>query len=261
LPWAGHIYSSSKYWYRIDPQTLKVEQLTHAATPLWFSGCGVSAHYGLVAWQGSKLFQVRIGPTDQPIAPAEILYAYVPADRRERHARAVEAIQKLGGSVDSSSSVTQVHLPKQWKGGDAGLATLQDLYSVRHLSLVEAPVTGEGLRYVAALADLQGLNLVETKVTDKDLVHLQNLPHLAYLRLAGTAGGNEFSDAGLKTLAGIKSLHKLTLYGRGFTDQALESMKNMPNLKELYLDDTAIGNRSLDEFRRSRPGFMWSKFD
>ena len=150
---------------------------------------------------------------------------------------------------------TQVCLSKQWKGGDDGLALLQDLYNLRVLSLVQAPVTGEGLRYVAALADLEALELVETKVTDKDLVHIQNMSQLTRLRLEGTAAGNEFSDAGLKALAGAKSLCTLTLYGRGFTDQALETMKDMPNLKELVLLDTAISNRLLDEFRRSRPGF------
>ncbi len=258
LPWAGQIYCGGAHWYRIDPQTLEVQQLTRSPIRWWFEGYAVSAHFGMVAWRNGQLFQVRIVAEDQPVFGPDVLYDFVPTDRRQRHARAVEAIQKLGGSVSHitmDGRVTQVYLSKQWKGGDAGLALLQDLHKLRILSLVQAPVTGEGLRYVSALADLQALDLVETKVTDKDLVHIQNMPRLTRLRLEGTAAGNEFSDAGLKALTGAKSLCELTLYGRGFTDQALEPMKGLPNLMELELHDTAISNRLLDEFRRSRPGF------
>lgn len=263
LPWAGQIYSGGANWYCLDPQTLKVDKLTRSPLSVYFNGHAVSAHFGLVAWRAGQLFQVSIGTADQPVFGPDVLYEYVPVDRRQRHASAAEAIRKLGGSVGNvmmnGGRGTQVFLSKQWKGGDAGLAGLQDLHNVRWLSLVQAPVTGEALRYVGGLADLNELNLVETKVTDKDLVQLQNLPRLESLRLEGTAGGNEFSDAGLKTLAGIKSLRYLTLYGPGFTDQAVEPMKNMPELRKVRLHDTAIGNRLLDEFRQSRPGFSWSK--
>jgi hypothetical protein len=166
----------------------------------------------------------------------------------------------IAGPERTNPVVSKVFLPKEWKGGDEGLAHLHDVYCVGILCMVQAPVTDEGLRHLAALSNLEYLDLVQTKATDKGLVHLQALVHLKGLHLEGTAGGSEFSDAALKVVAELPELESLKLYGPGFTDEALQYLQRMPNLVHLWLTDTAIDKQRLEDLRRSRPGLDWRKY-
>lgn len=63
LKYDGAIYNPGAHWRRIDPQTWRVERLTGSELPaeLQFEHYGVSAHYGLVAWElGGRFYRVSI---------------------------------------------------------------------------------------------------------------------------------------------------------------------------------------------------------
>jgi hypothetical protein len=267
----GALYNPGPEWRRIDPSSWHVEMLTDVPLPLRyrFQHYGVSAHYGLVAWNtGDRLYGVSI---DRPLSLPEdlaVLYPHVPAERRAGHHDAVQAIRSMGGSIDAQWGDcphrwartkayqwrTIVYLPEAWQGGDDGLRRLADLHNLRDLYLVRANVSDEGLTTLGRIESLESLYLVETQATDAGLVHLKGLDQLVYLRAEGTSGGREFSDAGLAPLPHLPRLEKLALYGPGFTDAGLETLGAVPNLRELRLLDTRITKAGLSKLTTSRQG-------
>ncbi len=271
VPWGGHkllyhdgvLYSPGSYWVRIDPDTLQYERLNRAPLPPEHSFCqyGVSAHYGLIAWEShaelarygskKKLYRVIVDPNAPP------RFVNVPAEFRKQHQLAVDAIRESGGLVDAANNDpavgTRVAIPMQWKAGDEGLAHLKDIYNLCALYLFRL-MTNDSLAYLKPLKDLRVLNICENQVTDKGLVHVQGLRNLTELRLEGNVDGKEFTDAGLKTLKGLSQLKNLTLYGEGFTDAGLKALDHFPQLKKLVLYDTAITSAALAELEKRRPG-------
>lgn len=224
-----------------------------------FENYGVSAHYGIIAWNADdRLYQVSIDAAAPPARDPEILHPHIAAELHEKHHRAVTAIRELGGSVDALWGTSQrhvnsrnlywrtlVYLSEDWRGGDRGLTHLQDLQGPLELYLVRADVSDEGMTLIGTLAELNLLEIVETKVTDAGLRELPKLEKLIECRLEGTAGANEFPDRGLAYLGGMKSLRTVTLYGEGFTDAGLRNFENPRNIYELHLYDTAFTGSGL----------------
>ncbi len=280
LPHGEELVLPGNCWLALDPQTWEVELLASPFLPRQtpFARYGVSAHYGLVGWSGrGPLYRFTIEPVPDPAAGAEAHYPFLPADRREAHHRAVQAIRRLGGSVDVHWSFcphrvpslpgtllpnpsttfpmewrTTVYLPAGWKGGDEGLSHLAGLYRLADLYLVQAPISSTGLRAIKDIDTIESLYLVETAVTDAGLVHLRRLEELVYLRLEGAAGGGEFTRRGLRHLAALPQLRKLTIYGPGFSDEAIPALEKLPALEELLLLDTQITTAALETLAEAR---------
>jgi hypothetical protein len=79
------------------------------------------------------------------------------------------------------------------------------------------------------------------------LAHLKGLDQFVCLRLEGTTGGREFSNAGLAHLHGLPQLERLTLYGDGFTDDTWPALEDLPRLGAMYPFNTAITKATLDQ--------------
>ena len=71
------------------------------------------------------------------------------------------------------------------------------------------------------------------------------------MRLEGVAG-DEFTHHGLAHLTGLPKLRKLTLYGTGFTDQAVKPLEMSTALEELTVLDTQISAAALQSLAASR---------
>jgi hypothetical protein len=266
-----------------------------------FDWYAVSAHHGLVGWNwqwqltnltarnfpsfekalhavsaGPRMYRIVVRPWNPAGGDLALLYPYVPEAVRAKHHRAAQALRGQGASVDTRWGPPPhggwgralpevrsiVYLPQDWKGGDAGLAPLQDLYRLRDLHLIGAPVTNEGLRTIARLEGLETLHLVETKVTDDGLAPLQEMKTLVSLRLEGTEKGREFSNRGLPHIAEL-SLEKLFLYGDGFTDEGLPMLKKLP-LRMFWFFNTRFTKAGLEKAHLSQPALepeLWRRPD
>ena len=262
-----------KLWHRVDTRNWQVERLT--AEPVSrrfdFESYGVSAHYGLVAWNyGDMLHRVHVGEEATSKRDLSWIYPFVPESDRDRHARAVAAIRQLGGSVDSVRSTvlsnqslvfhkgwrTVVYLSESWQGGDEGLQLLTDLHNLRELYLVRAAVTDEGLKRVGQLDDLEILHLEETKSTDAGLIELKPLTKLQRLRLESTSSGTEFGDDGLSAFKGHPALQSLTVSGQRFTNAYVPRILEMPKLRELRFLDTSVTSEGISEAKKKRAGLI-----
>ncbi|MEQ8785683.1 MAG: hypothetical protein RIC55_05270 [Pirellulaceae bacterium] len=265
----GKIVNGGETWRLLD-ERLQQTWLAETALPkrYHFRFYGLSAHYGIVGWHyGDQFYRASIDDSPPLTETADTMFPFVPAEARQRHADAVREMERLGGCVGSSifrntsSGVTGwhtvVYLPRQWSGGDAGLAHLKDLHQLHTLQLVQAAVTNEGMKHVGELTTLSALDLVETNVTDEGLPELAKLQSLVRIRLEGAGQGEQFSDDGLVHLARLKQLQMLEIYGPAFTDDGLRPMAKMPRLGTLRLFSTSMTKDRLNEFAKTRRSFRW----
>ena len=62
------------------------------------------------------------------------------------------------------------------------------------------------------------------------------------------------TDAGLKDLAGLKSLQSLALGGTPVTDAGLKELAGLTSLQSLYLYDTKVTDAGVAELQKALPG-------
>jgi CubicO group peptidase (beta-lactamase class C family) len=144
----------------------------------------------------------------------------------------VSAIQKLGGKVErddkgAGKPVIVVNLGLT-EVKDADLEPLDNLATLKRLTLNDTPITDAALDHFKGLAGLEKLYLVDTKITDAGLERLKGLKGLQVLSLAGT----QVSNAGLEYLKDMPGLKEVFLYGTKVDDEGAKQLKEaMPNLK------------------------------
>ena len=103
LPLQEQFVLPGNRWLILDLQRETTERLASPFMPAQhpFSRYADSAHYGLVGWDAAgPLVRFSIAPVPGPDDGADTHYPFLPAEHRERHHRAVEAIRRLGGLVD-----------------------------------------------------------------------------------------------------------------------------------------------------------------
>ena len=143
----------------------------------------------------------------------------------EAEAKAIEAIQKAGGSVrriaqgDDRLEV-DFHLGGSSLTNDS-LKPLAQLKNVLDLHLGGTEIDDGALVIVGGLTALTRLHLEKTAVTDKALGQLKELANLEYLNLYGTA----VTDAGLKQLAGLTKLKNLYLWQTKATESGVKALR------------------------------------
>ena len=85
------------------------------------------------------------------------------------------------------------------------------------------------------------------RVTDLGLARLSKLEKLQHLDLSGSA----ITPSGLKTLANLRNLHRLSLWNvKGIDDSAAPYLEALGNLTSLDLSNTAIGDDTLARLAR-----------
>ena len=95
-----------------------------------------------------------------------------------------------------------------------------------------------------------GLDLSGTRVTDAGLKELAGLKSLQSLNLWDTL----VTDAGLKELGGLTSLQSLDLKSTRVTDAGLKELAGLKSLQRLYLYDTRVTDKGVAELRKALPG-------
>jgi len=125
--------------------------------------------------------------------------------------------------------------------GNAGLAHLRDLKTLKVLELGSTSVSDAGLANLSGLTAITKLILWNTLITDDGLRYLQPILQLQTLNLDGT----HIKGDGLSVLAGISTLEDLSLSKTRLTDDGLERVAELRNLQELNLNGTSITDAGL----------------
>ena len=131
---------------------------------------------------------------------------------------------------------------------DRGLAHLAELPELQSLDISGNPrITGAGL---AGFKSLKALNLNGNGLTDAGLKSLAQLKTLQTLNL-NLSGNMRITDAGLAELQGLQHLlPSLDLSNTRVTDAGMKEVAALKGLQALNLNHTAVGDEGLAELKR-----------
>lgn len=115
---------------------------------------------------------------------------------------------------------------------DLGLQQLKSAPGIVELNLYYAEqITDEGMAAVKGWKKLKRINLRGTKVTDTTLEHLANVTTLESIDV----GFAQITDVGLDRLTPLVNLKELVVGGNKLTDMGLQSLRQLPSLTHLSL--------------------------
>src|SRR5215211_7220363 len=115
---------------------------------------------------------------------------------------------------------------------DHGLQQLKNAPGIVELNLYYAEqITDEGMAAVKGWKKLKRINLRGTKVTDTTLEHLANVTTLEALDV----GFAQITDVGLDRLTPLVNLKELVVGGNKLTDVGLQALRQLPSLTHLSL--------------------------
>ena len=181
---------------------------------------------------------------------AVLLTACTPSSR-EAEAHAVDAVKRLGGTIDQKpedpgESVGKVDLTGS-PITDDDLRALHGFTELHNLVLRRTRITDAGLAHLKTMHKLRVLDLDETGVTDVGLAHLAELNSLRGLYLAKTG----VTDAGLPALGSMKKLREIGLRGTAVTDAGLASLHELADLRIVDFRDTQVTEPGVASSERS----------
>src|SRR5215472_3764149 len=158
-----------------------------------------------------------------------------------------EWIEHVGGKVtrDSSGRVTAVNLRGSWIN-DAEMLHLAELPDLEKLDLSHTRITDEGLLHLKSAPKINDLNLYYSEwITDQGMAAIRGWKHLKRLNVRGT----RISDATLEIVSHMSRLEALDIANTAVTDNGLDHLITLVNLKELSLGRGRLGNTALEMLR------------
>jgi len=164
----------------------------------------------------------------------------------------VDNLRRAGGILDLSGLT---HLERLSLGfhhkssdafGDADLACLANLKTLKWLQIGPRDYTDAGLAHLAGLTNMERLNLGGSRLTGEGLKHLANMKNLDLLFIAGPfdtgkrnwSSGGHFTDQALRTLGQLKRMGHLQIHSDNtFSAAAIQRLREaLPNLHILNLN-------------------------
>lgn len=110
--------------------------------------------------------------------------------------------------------------------------------------------TDAGLAPLAPVADkITSLDVARSKVTDAGLKTIAGMKNLTELHLENTA----VTDAGLDALKPLASLEYINLYGTKITDAGAAKLGALPKLKAIYLWQTGVTKNGVAALKKALP--------
>ena len=129
------------------------------------------------------------------------------------------------------------------------LANNNNLLQV-NLSLTDKDIGDKEVAQLASISShLTWLNLAGTKMSDAGLKSLGGMKNLTRLHLEKTT----ITDAGLANLAGLENLEYLNLYNTKVSNAGLDQLAKMKNLKKVYLWQTGVDKAGAEKLKKAKP--------
>jgi len=116
--------------------------------------------------------------------------------------------------------------------------------TLRNLTHNEAPLSGDGLKHLQPLQNLEYLNCGPFPLTDADLEHLNTWPNLAWFPRF-PADYRRVTDAGLQYLRGLPLRSELNFHDATISGAGLRHLKGLAGVKSLNLSATRITDSNL----------------
>jgi hypothetical protein len=137
---------------------------------------------------------------------------------------------------------------------DRALEQLEHCPEMHYLSFWDNKyITPETMKTVKKLRRLHTLYSDGTLNSEEGIAHLKELPQLRELLIGDFREESTITNAALKHIGEMKSLHLLSIYSASVTDEGLVHLENLPQLKELTLSKTKVTPEGVQRLQRALP--------
>ncbi len=133
--------------------------------------------------------------------------------------------------------------------GDTHLKALQELSSLEYLSLEYTEVTEAGITNLAGIK----LRFVQLPTDARTEIGLNNLLSILNDPVSLDLGNWRLSDQSVRKIRKLKQLEFLRLESVSLTDECVDDLTELPNLKFLNISGTKISRDGYFEIRRALP--------
>jgi hypothetical protein len=136
---------------------------------------------------------------------------------------------------------------------DGGVAHLAGLKNLKNIHISHSNLTDASLALLSGLPAIETLSLQQNHFSDEGLTRLTGKERLKRLYIG--LGDLRVTDAGLAHLGDFKQLEAVDVQNCKATSRGLERLvKDLPNLKELWLNDKVVTEAEREALRQARPG-------
>ncbi len=139
---------------------------------------------------------------------------------------------------------------------DIGVAHLAELQDLATLWLSQNRISGTGFKSFST-PSLVELHMYDNPITNEGLIEIGRLTSLEKLGIGRTtraAGdGNKVTDDGIAHLADLKRLKFICLVNLDITDEALQTLQQIPSLQTIELYGTEITNAGVADLKAALP--------
>ncbi len=136
---------------------------------------------------------------------------------------------------------------------DRGLAFLSGLTNIRRILLKDSQITDEGLDHLLGWKSL-GMIHLPPQITHRGVAKLRALPNLRVL------GWRSATDEGMVYMKDFPNLKELWLNNSQITDEGLKHLHGLPKLGEIGLRNTAVTTAGIQALKESYKGHPFQVF-
>ncbi len=124
---------------------------------------------------------------------------------------------------------------------DDGLANLAGNTALKELLMDGSKITDAGMKYLETMPNLENVSL-SAEITDAGLVHVKGLKNLKVINLS-----DKITDAGLPHLVGLAELESVGPLSTGVTGKGIDTLAPLKNLSGINLFNSPIADADLDK--------------
>jgi hypothetical protein len=182
------------------------------------------------------------------VVQVNLNYSEDSGKRQENHNPSDDALQYLRGFPK-----LRTLLLSDTQASDMSMRHLASLKHLQYLWMWDVSnVSDAGVAHLDGLKELRYIHLTTSQITDRSLAVFAEIPKLEGLCLQF----NEFTDEGLRHIAGLTQLESLWVCGKGkdspngITDAGLRHLQKLNKLSELAIQNTRVtptGIKSLSQ--------------
>ena len=126
---------------------------------------------------------------------------------------------------------------------DRSMAYLKSMPSLKKLNIYkESRVTDRGMAHLGQINSLESLDLPD--ISDKGVASIAKLKNLKHLHIYGGSSSTN-TDTSLKHISKLQSLESLSIPGHGYTNSGMDDLAKLTNLRELDISADAVTNEGL----------------
>ncbi len=241
---SGNVSVLSRKEKKKEPPKIEPKKIAMIAVPLLMvSGAGLFTYFYSQQKPAQTVATSTTPKASEPAKPESKPETKIAATTLEQDPSAKATVQTPAATQAASQApVDQVPAYKKNYDDNVFIGKFEGKENIRELSSDKTDIQNQSLYFVSKLKDLQKLDLTGSKsINDSGLAYLKGTP-LITLSLDGTG----ITDNSLNSIGTLKQLRNLNLSNTRVSANNLGQLTSCRNLQTLDLHQTKLGNSSIE---------------